>query len=176
MPIDYTSSVVATANKYGVDPNLALSVMQVESGGNPSRVSSAGAIGLFQLMPGTASGLGVDPNDPLQNIDGGIRYLAQLLNQFGGNVSLALAGYNAGPGNVTKYGGIPPFTETQNYVDSVLGLYNPTATTGDITNVSSDTMGTTSDVSSVFDNISSSEALIALGVGLVVAIVVLDRG
>jgi soluble lytic murein transglycosylase-like protein len=118
--VNYTSQIIAVANQYGVDPNLALAVAKQESGLNPSALSSAGAIGLFQLMPATAAGLGVNPNDPLQNIQGGVEYLAQMLNEFGGNTALALAAYNAGPGNVTKYGGIPPFPETQNYVTSVL--------------------------------------------------------
>lgn len=117
---DYSSTIVGTAAKYGVDPSLALAVAQQESSLNPNAVSSEGAIGLFQLMPTTAAWLGVDPNDPEQNIDGGIRYLAHLLNQFGGDVSRALAAYNAGPGNVQKYGGIPPFPETQNYVSKIL--------------------------------------------------------
>lgn len=118
--MDYTSAITQTAQQYGLDPTLALAVAKQESGLNPDAVSSAGAIGLFQLMPGTAAGLGVDPNDPQQNIDGGVRYLSQLLNKYGGDVSLALAAYNAGPGNVAKYGGIPPFQETQNYVSRIL--------------------------------------------------------
>jgi soluble lytic murein transglycosylase-like protein len=118
---DYTGQIVQTAQQYGVDPNLALAVAQQESSLNPDAISSEGAIGLFQLMPATAAGLGVDPHDPLQNITGGVKYLSQLLTQFGGNVSLALAAYNAGPGNVQKYNGIPPFPETQNYVSSILG-------------------------------------------------------
>ena len=121
MSTDYTGQIIQTAQQYGVDPNLALAVAQQESSLNPDAISPEGAIGLFQLMPATASGLGVQPHDPVQNIDGGIRYLSQLLNQFGGNVSLALAAYNAGPGNVRKYGGVPPFAQTQNNVASILG-------------------------------------------------------
>ena len=117
---DYTGLITQSAQQYGVDPALALAVAQKESSMNPAAVSPAGAVGLFQLMPGTAAALGVDPNDPTQNIQGGVRYLAQLLGQYGGDTSLALAAYNAGPGNVTRYGGVPPFPETQNYVSSIL--------------------------------------------------------
>jgi hypothetical protein len=103
---------------------------------------------LFQLLPSTAAGLGVDPNDPLQNIQGGVEYLSNLLNEYNGDVSLALAAYNAGPGNVAKYGGIPPFPETQNYVASILaslGLSNDSSDSGsdDSTNGFSDLSTTT---------------------------------
>jgi len=118
---DLQSMINATAAKYGLDPNLLTAVVNQESGGNPNAVSSAGAQGLMQLMPSTAASLGVtDPFDPQQNLDGGAQYLSGLLNQYGGDTSLALAAYNAGPGNVNKYGGIPPFQETQNYVTSIL--------------------------------------------------------
>jgi|SRR5215467_12170376 len=181
--MDYTSSVISTANKYGVDPNLALAVMQAESGGNAGAVSGAGAIGLFQLMPSTASGLGVNPNDPLQNIDGGIRYLKQQLDAFGGDVTLALAAYNAGPGNVNKYGGVPPFTETQNYISKVLGLFTPSSavdtsgygdtsgsdSTGGFTNLFGGSNG------SVLPDLSSNEGLIAVGLGLLLVLLIADR-
>lgn len=91
------------AKKHGVDENLALAVMMQESGGNQKSVSHAGAIGLMQLMPGTAKGLGVNPHDPAQNADGGVRYLKQMLDEFGGNVNDALTAYNWGPGNMRKH-------------------------------------------------------------------------
>lgn len=133
------------AAKYNLSPSLLSSVAKTESNYNPNAVSSAGAQGVMQLMPGTAAQLGVTNSyDPAQNIDAGARYLSQLMTQFGGDTSLALAAYNAGPGNVQKYGGIPPFTETQNYVSSVLagaGDSVPSSdTTGfiDLSSVSSD--------------------------------------
>ncbi len=109
------------AKRYHVDANLLKAIGKAESGFDPSVVSSAGAIGVMQLMPGTARSLGVrNPYDAQQNIMGGAKYISQLLKKYDGNVQLALAGYNAGPGNVAKYGGIPPFQETKNYVNRVL--------------------------------------------------------
>lgn len=122
-PTDYTGMITETANKYGVPPALALSVARAESNFNPSAKSPAGAQGLMQLMPKTAEGLGVtNPLDPQQNVDGGVRYLDQMLDMFGGDQKLALAGYNAGPGNVRKHGGVPPFKETQDYIPRVMGF------------------------------------------------------
>ena len=118
---DYRSMAIAAAERHGVDPNLFLKLVKQESGFNPEAVSSAGAQGLTQLMPGTAEYLGVSNSfDPEQNLDGGARYLKEQLDEFG-DPKLALAAYNAGPGNVRKHGGIPPFEETQNYVRNILG-------------------------------------------------------
>ena len=108
------------ARRHTLDPSLVYAVIRVESNGDQFAVSSAGARGLMQLMPGTARDMGVkDIFDPAENIAGGTQYLSKMLGLFGENVELALAGYNAGPGNVRKYGGIPPFKETQNYVELV---------------------------------------------------------
>ncbi len=113
----------AAGARYGVDPALLQAVAWTESAFQPDVVSHAGAIGLMQIMPGTAEGLGVDPRDPVQAIDGGARYLRDALNQFGGDVRLALAAYNAGPGAVASHGGIPPYPETIAYVTSVMDRY-----------------------------------------------------
>ncbi|MDR1482154.1 MAG: lytic transglycosylase domain-containing protein [Synergistaceae bacterium] len=109
--------------EYGVDPDLARAVLRHESGGDPKAVSSAGAIGLMQLMPATARGLGVNPNNPIRNLEGGIKYLAQLSDKYNGDYTRTLAAYNAGSGRVDAYGGIPPFPETERYVKNVLALY-----------------------------------------------------
>lgn len=117
---DYDGIIESTSRKYGLDPALVKAVIRAESGYRPDAISGAGAQGLMQLMPGTARGLGVsDPFDPAQNIDGGVRYLKSQIDRFG-DVKLALAAYNAGPGAVAKFGGIPPYRETQNYVNKVL--------------------------------------------------------
>lgn len=109
------------ANTYGVSSIILKSIAKAESGFNPSAVSSAGAVGIMQLMPSTAAALGVSNSyDARENIMGGAKYISQLLSNYQGNISLALAAYNAGSANVDKYGGIPPFTETQNYVKKVL--------------------------------------------------------
>jgi hypothetical protein len=108
----------------GVDPRLVQAVMQAESAYNPRAVSRKGAIGLMQLMPATARELSVpDPYSPEQNIRGGVTYLRRMMDLFGGRLDHAVAAYNAGPGAVQRYGGIPPYAETQQYVQRVLGLY-----------------------------------------------------
>jgi|GEM_PF-1600649 len=117
----YASPIVEAANRYGIEPALLFGLVQQESGFNPNAQSPAGAVGLTQLMPGTAAALGVsNPLDPREALEGGARYLAQLLREFNGNVELALAAYNAGPGAVRAAGGIPPIPETQTYVADVL--------------------------------------------------------
>jgi len=120
-PQEYEHLIQSSAAKYGVSAALVKAVIQAESGYNPNAVSRAGASGLMQLMPGTAKQLKVaDAFNPKQNVDGGVRYLKFLLDTFKGDVSLALAAYNAGMGKVAKYGGIPPYEETRTYVSRVL--------------------------------------------------------
>jgi hypothetical protein len=117
----YNDIINEAARTYNIDPKLIMAMVQAESGGNPRAVSKAGAGGLMQLMPETAKELGVsNVFDPQQNIMGGVKYLSQLQNQFG-SPQLAAAAYNAGPGNVRKYGGVPPFPETQNYIKKIFG-------------------------------------------------------
>ena len=121
-PGEYESYIQQSAAKYGVDPALIRAVIKTESSGNPHAVSRAGALGLMQLMPSNVMEAGInDPFDPAQNIDAGTHQLSDLLTQFDGNTDLALAAYNAGPGAVKRYGGIPPYPETRTYVQKVLG-------------------------------------------------------
>jgi soluble lytic murein transglycosylase-like protein len=116
----YAAEIDAAAAKYNVDPALLRGLIRQESNFNPNAGSPAGARGLTQLMPGTAAALGVDPSVPAQAIEGGAKYLRQQLDRFGGDPAKALAAYNAGPGAVQRYGGVPPYAETQNYVRKVL--------------------------------------------------------
>lgn len=112
------------ANRNGVAPELLDALVSAESAYDSRARSRAGALGLTQLMPGTAEALGVsDPFDPAQNLNGGAKYLSQLIQRFDGDLPKALAAYNAGPNAVLKHGGIPPYTETQNYVNRVLSIY-----------------------------------------------------
>jgi hypothetical protein len=117
--VPYADLFSRAANRHGVDASLLAAVAQQESGFNSSAVSSAGAQGLMQFMPATAAGLGVNALDPSSAVDGAARYLSSLTKQFG-STELALAAYNAGPGTVTRYGGVPPYPETQNYVRAVM--------------------------------------------------------
>jgi hypothetical protein len=129
--VDLDSIFEAASAKYGVSVSLLKAVAKAESNFRPNATSSCGAMGIMQLMPGTAKGLGVtDAYDPEQNIMGGAKYLRSLLDRFDGDVKLAVAGYNAGPGNVAKYDGVPPFKETQHYVTKVLGYLGTDITAG----------------------------------------------
>jgi soluble lytic murein transglycosylase-like protein len=124
-PVDgqFSDQINAAAQKYGVDPALLKGLIRQESNFNPNAKSPAGAAGLCQLMPGTAAALGcTNPLDPAQAIDAGAKYLSQQLKAFGGDPRKALAAYNAGPGAVQRYGGVPPYAETQNYVRAVMGF------------------------------------------------------
>jgi soluble lytic murein transglycosylase-like protein len=119
----FTAEIDAAAARHGLDPALLRGLVRQESGFDPSARSGAGAVGLTQLMPATARGLGVtDPTDPAQSLEGGATYLKQQLDRFGGDAAKALAAYNAGPGAVQKFGGVPPYAETQKYVQNVLAF------------------------------------------------------
>jgi soluble lytic murein transglycosylase-like protein len=124
---EYQPAIDVAARQNGLDPALLSSVIQQESGFDPNATSAAGAQGLMQLMPSTAASLGVtNPYDPSQSIEAGARYLRSDLDRVGGNVPLALAAYNAGLGAVEQYGGVPPYAETQNYVQQVMDRYEQT--------------------------------------------------
>jgi soluble lytic murein transglycosylase-like protein len=121
-PSQYDGLIQAAAQRNGVDPALLKALVRQESNFDPNAGSPAGAQGLTQLMPGTAAALGVtDVHDPAQALEGGAKYLRRQLDAFGGDEAKALAAYNAGPGAVSRYGGVPPYAETQDYVHKVLG-------------------------------------------------------
>jgi len=129
----YEAQIEAAAQRNGIDPSLLRNLVRAESNFNPRATSGAGAMGLTQLMPGTAAGLGVtNAYDPVQSLEGGAKFLRQMLDQFGGDPAKALAAYNAGPGAVQKYGGVPPYAETQAYVQKIMGwmAQDNTAATG----------------------------------------------
>ena len=120
---EWDKYITRYSKEFGVDENLVRAVIRVESANNPNALSRKGAMGLMQLMPQTAKMLGVkDAWDPEQNIRGGVKYLSQLSDKFNGDIVKVLAGYNAGPGRVDQYNGVPPFAETQNYVRKVMAL------------------------------------------------------
>ncbi len=122
-PFNVDEGIARAALQHGLDPGLLRAVAWQESRGNNAAVSDKGALGIMQLMPGTAAALGVDPRDPEANINGGAAYLALQMAKFG-NVELALAAYNAGPGAVVRYGGVPPYRETRSYVSTIMLRWN----------------------------------------------------
>lgn len=122
-PTSTEGMIEAAARRYGVDSDLVKAIATAESNMNQNARSYVGAIGVMQLMPETAESLGVDPYDEKQNIEGGARYIRQMLDKFNGNLQKAIAAYNAGPGAVQKYDGVPPYSETQNYVGRVMDFY-----------------------------------------------------
>lgn len=167
--IEYTNETLESifqkaSETYGVSVNLLKAIAKAESGFNQYATSKSGAMGIMQLMPSTAAGLGVsDAYDAEQNIMGGANLISQLLTKYNGDVSLALAAYNAGSGNVDKYGGIPPFTETQNYVSKIIGYLGgdvsvsvPASTTSSISEEAKEVINSALDV--IFSKLDISKA------------------
>ncbi|AAZ18221.1 possible lytic transglycosylase [Psychrobacter arcticus 273-4] len=146
----YDSYILASAQRHGVDPGLMKAMMHTESAFNPNARSPVGAQGLMQLMPATARRFKVsNPWNPADNIEGSAKYIAWLMRRFNNNVEFAVAGYNAGEGNIDKYNGIPPFKETRNYVKSVMSRYhslykNDSGLSGNSMNANNSNIGTTS--------------------------------
>ncbi len=131
IPSNYVDAITTSCSRHGVDPSLVHAIVKVESDFNPYALSRKGAMGLMQLMPETAAVLNVkDSFDPAQNIDGGVKYLRYLIDRYEGNLSLALAAYNSGENAVKKWGTVPPFKETQQYVQRILRIYNGGASKG----------------------------------------------
>jgi soluble lytic murein transglycosylase-like protein len=127
-PTKFAGAIADAARRHELDPALLTAVVGQESGFRQRAISGAGAMGLMQLMPETARELGVrDPFDPAQNLDGGAKYLRGLIDRYHGHLDLALAAYNAGPGAVDRYGGVPPYRETQSYVANILASYRTAA-------------------------------------------------
>jgi soluble lytic murein transglycosylase-like protein len=169
MDSNIEQALTDAANQYGLPPALVIAQAQQESGGNPNAVSPVGAQGVMQLMPATAAQLGVtDPFDPVQNITAGVKYLAQLVQQFGGDLSLALAAYNWGPGNVSKNGYNNWPTETQNYVANILGNSGVAPVGTGSTDVSTDN---TTDAGSVLPGGGDLLAILLVGGGIIWALV-----
>lgn len=126
--VPYRKQIVSISRRYQIDPYFLAAVIEQESNFNPKAMSGDSAMGLMQMIPATAEAMGVsDPFNPVQSINGGTRYLKGMLKRFNGNPEYALAGYNAGPGNVIKYSGVPPFDETRNYVRRIMGRYKEKA-------------------------------------------------
>jgi len=122
---DIDELIETFSNKYGIDGDFIKAVIKQESGFNPNATSKKGAMGLMQLMPKTAESLGIiDAYNPSENIEGGVKHLKKLIDKYDNNLELALAAYNAGEGAVKKYGGIPPYKETKNYVENIMSSYN----------------------------------------------------
>ena len=171
----YVSQVSALAPSYNIPPSLAVAVMNAESSGNPSAVSPKGAIGLFQLMPATAASLGVDPNDPTQNIQGGLTYLQQLYNQYG-NWNDALIAYNEGPGNLANKGVFP---SSQSYADGILsaaGISDASGPADSSTASSQDAVFNSVDTLSLPDLSSLSTGALALIFGtLALGVILISR-
>ena len=128
---DIDELIATFSEKYDIDSDFIKAIIKQESGFNANATSKKGAMGLMQLMPKTAESLGVvDAYNPSENIEGGVKYLRQMLDKYDNNKEMALAAYNAGPGAVQKYGGIPPYKETQNYVKTIMNTYNKVKESG----------------------------------------------